>query len=83
MSALPITLGSAVQFMLADVILGPCPGCGLWQVDYTHDVADSYMKRMVKHVVRDNQPWYAVVEMVLADHVRECAPLRDELEDGW
>lgn len=66
-----------------DVVLGICPGCDLWQVDYTDVVAASYMRAHYGadgEVVVDPQPWADVIEALLEEHVAECHGLRELLD---
>jgi hypothetical protein len=53
------------------VCLGPCPGCGNWQVDYDPHLFVSYAQ-----CVR-------VVETVLREHLDECPHLQRLLGPGW
>ena len=64
----------------ADVVLGPCPGCWNWQLDYTYEAAGTYFgdKRAV-----DTSGFHLVVEGVLAEHLDECPELRDLIEVGF
>lgn len=55
-----------------DVILGPCPGCELWQVDYADDVTMLYATDV---------EWHEIVESVLTDHLVECVHLQRFVAD--
>lgn len=56
-----------------NVVLGPCPGCDLWQVDYTDAVQLSY----------GTYPAFCdALEGVLAEHLDECPELQLILEGG-
>ena len=50
------------------VVLGLCPGCQNWQVDYQPRSPDLELLSM--------EELYAVVEGVLAEHLAECPHLR-------
>lgn len=60
------------------VVLGPCPGCDDWQLDYTDEVAEEYQRPSWEDpntfTIRD---FRAVIEEVLAEHLAECPHLRD------
>jgi hypothetical protein len=58
----------------ATSILGPCPGCGSWQLDYTDAVAIEFF----------DCPggFHAVVEDALQEHFDACPQLREYL-DGF
>jgi hypothetical protein len=56
---------------VGDVILGPCPGCLLWQLDYTFAVASEWTRAI----------WHLVVERALEEHFADCAPLRELMDD--
>ena len=69
----------------ADVVLGPCPGCDSWQVDYTDEVAQTYVQVVYdpdEPLGRriDVQPFYDVIEDALREHAEECPHLRDLIE---
>ena len=51
----------------ADVTLGPCPGCELWQLDYTYEVAAQWQTPSL---------WHEAVEQILAEHLQECPHLQ-------
>lgn len=63
------------------VVLGPCPGCDDWQVDYTDEVRDSYSRPTIENpttfTVGD---FHQVIEDVLQEHLNECPHLRDLVE---
>lgn len=70
----------------ADVVIGLCPGCELWQVDYTTEVRESYIWWKhdrswppFKTPILDE--WHEVIETVLAEHVMECVHLQRVLVD--
>lgn len=50
-----------------DVVLGPCPGCELWQVDYTQQAAFSYGLGLT---------FRGVLERVIREHLQECVHLQ-------
>lgn len=52
------------------VVLGPCPGCWLWTVEYPREVATQYLP----------QEWNDEVERLLQEHLAECAGLREIVE---
>ena len=66
-----------------------CPGCDLWQIDYTDEVAQTYCQIEMVTIEElgsaepinlgptvDSSPWYALVESLLQDHYDECVHLR-------
>lgn len=55
----------------ADVVLGPCPGCLMWQLDYTQEVAQSLGLR----------GFHEFVDEVLGQHVLDCPDLVELLEE--
>lgn len=64
------------------VVLGPCPGCDEWQLDYTDEVANQYAK--VFHPPRpdlgiqvDMSEWHDLLEFILEEHAAECPHLQD------
>lgn len=78
----------------AEVVLGLCPGCELWQVDYTHEVQQQYvtLKRVPNGVVSSNaaamfsaepdlSEWYELIEDVMAEHLMQCPHLQRLLVD--
>jgi hypothetical protein len=60
-----------------EVVIGPCPGCQSWQVDYTHEVAAQFGEPSVE----STQPFADVVEDILAEHLAECPHLQLLLQD--
>lgn len=67
------------------VILGPCPGCDNWQVDYADDIATSYVEVRVNpegRIEPDPTPWFLALEGVLQEHLAECEPLRQIVAAG-
>lgn len=74
---------------VADVVLGLCPGCELWQVDYTNAVRDSYVwwqhQRNFKTGEVRSVPifdeWHELIEDLMAEHVLECVHLQRLLVD--
>ena len=69
-----------------DVILGPCPGCSLWQLDYTDDVvmANSTTSNVLEAdgsvtVVADLSGFEAMLEGILEEHLAECSGLQELL----
>jgi hypothetical protein len=73
------------------VILGPCPGCDAWQLDYSYSAAQTYcvLRRdepdefsWSSHLRVDSAPFYAVVEEILQEHLAECPHLQDLLEES-
>lgn len=86
--------GAAVSMMKAqrregqhaDVVLGPCPGCDAWQLDYTDAVAHEYMRlftppRPELGIQVDPTEWHELLESILAEHAAECPHLQDLLVD--
>lgn len=86
----PSIYGAAVSMMKsqrregqhADVVLGPCPGCDAWQVDYTDEVAHEYMRlytppRPELGIQVDPTEWHELLEFILAEHATECPHLQD------
>lgn len=66
----------------ADVVLGPCPGCDSWQVDYTDAAVEQFIQLVFDpdeplQMRVDMQPWHDVIEDVLFEHMTECPHLRD------
>lgn len=55
-----------------DVVLGPCPGCLNWQLDYTNAVAGAL----------GLDRFHEAVEQILQDHLAECPHLRLLLRDS-
>ena len=69
-----------VQRREADVVLGPCPGCDEWQLDYTDEVARQFVilrPSASGGVEADTTEWHAAVEHILQEHMLECPHLRD------
>ena len=58
-----------------DVILGLCPGCYAWQVDYTDLVVWSYCQG-------DLTKWHLIIEEVLTEHMYDCEHLQMALENS-
>lgn len=56
----------------AGVILGPCPGCEMWTVQYDRTVEMSY------DTARD---FADAIEEILADHLDECRGLQELIFD--
>lgn len=48
------------------VVIGPCPGCDIWTLQYDAALATSSSWDLSE-----------VVEGILADHLRECSGLRE------
>lgn len=69
-----------------NVVLGPCPGCDDWQVDYSNEVAESYtvvLGRAEDGGLRyTQQPFLNVLEFVLREHMHECPHLKDLVEEN-
>ena len=69
----------------ADGVLGPCPGCDAWQLDYTDEVAQRFVRLVPDesqpfgHRI-DTKPFYDVIEDALREHMAECPHLRDLVE---
>lgn len=76
-----------------DVVLGPCPGCQLWQLDYTYEAARTYTEILVDEVFEfgseepvafprvDSSGFHEAVEDALAEHLEECPHLQRALFD--
>lgn len=67
-------LMSAIEVDQGDervVILGPCPGCHSWQLDYTRSLCFGF----------EHPEWLTLIEGCLQDHHDECAGLRKILSD--
>lgn len=73
-------------------VLGPCPGCLSWQVEYTDEVVGQFATTEVlavsafagdteDYVSLDISPFYEVIEDVLAEHLDECVHLRRLIGD--
>ena len=56
------------------VILGPCPGCQLWQLEYDDQAALSYA--MITSTGIDLSAWHEAVESALQEHLDECLHLQ-------
>lgn len=61
------------------VALGPCPGCQLWQLEYTDAVAGQYA--MLTPTGLDLSAWYQVIEEALAEHLNECPHLQAIIDE--
>lgn len=59
-------------------VLGPCPGCDDWQLDYADTVVDQYAK--VTMTGSDLSEFFALIEAILQEHLAECPHLRDLVE---
>jgi len=79
----------AVERTKDHVVLGPCPGCTLWTLEYDDQTAQSYyMIRVVDIEVEpvgsfpeiDTSPFHEVIEDALREHLEECAGLQSLLE---
>ena len=73
-----------------DVVLGPCPGCQLWQLDYTYEVASSFTSvgfnpgeqlDYSEALTVDSSAFYEAVEDALHEHLNECPHLQRALFD--
>ena len=77
------------------VVLGPCPGCESWQLDYTREVASGFYEAVVDDLyeigfegpVASVQHWDSslfreVVEDLLQEHLAECPHLQLLLDQG-
>lgn len=64
-------------------VLGPCPGCDNWQVDYTNGALQPYVRSVLgaNGIEADMTDFYAVIEAVLQEHLDECPHLRDLVEE--
>lgn len=78
-----------VQEQQYEVVLGPCPGCQSWQIDYTSEAASSYAGWEMPEVhefgreeailldpVVDMRPFHEVIEDALREHLEECPHLQ-------
>ena len=55
----------------ADVVLGPCPGCDDWQLDYTYEAAATFASPL---------EFEMAVESILVEHASlQCPRLQDLL----
>lgn len=76
------------------VVIGPCPGCLSWQLDYTDAVAAEFSEIRMETVYEigseepvaqyptvDPAPWYAVLEETIKAHMDECPEL--QMIVGW
>ena len=59
------------------VIIGPCPGCQAWQVDY-----DLTLPEMVDYAF-DFAAFNEAVEFILVGHLVECVHLQAAIGAGW
>ena len=57
-----------------DVVLGPCPGCQLWQIDYSYRVAQEFIQMVDGSF--DVRPFHQAVEELLREHLDECPHLQ-------
>lgn len=57
-----------------DVVLGPCPGCELWQVDYSYKVAQEFIQMADGSF--DTSLFHEAVEELLREHLDECLHLQ-------
>lgn len=77
-----------------DVVLGPCPGCQLWQIDYTYQVARTYVdiemaetydfgseQPIMSSPIVNTARWHEVIEDALQEHLEECPHLQRALFD--
>lgn len=67
------------------VVLGPCPGCDSWQLDYTDDMAQEFAQLVPAPdepfgMRIDTKPFHDVIEDALREHMAECPHLRDLVE---
>lgn len=72
-------------------VLGPCPGCVNWTLEYAEDVEQQWSAvnlwrpgddPMIPVVaLADRSEWHAVVEAILRDHLDECPGLREIMFD--
>ena len=68
------------------VVLGPCPGCDSWQLDYTDEVAQQYARLLpgedgsLAGIRVDTRPFHDLIETILQEHAAECPHLRDLVE---
>lgn len=53
-------------------ILGPCPGCWNWTLDYSYALAETYADSQ-----GNLEAWYELLEAALREHYNECPALRD------
>lgn len=76
-----------------NVVLGLCPGCESWQLDYTDEVARQFVELVCEEVHEfgssepiplgftvDTSPFHAVVEAILQEHLAECPHLQMVLD---
>ena len=63
-----------------DVVLGPCPGCDNWQLDYTYEVMDEFLEP-TNHQSNSLtlRSFRAALEGILEEHLAECPHLKDLL----
>jgi len=76
-----------------DVVLGPCPGCQLWQLDYTYTAAQTYTSIRISEMFEfgssdpvtfpdiDISGFHEAVESALQEHLEECPHLQRALFD--
>ena len=64
-----------------DVVLGPCPGCDSWQLDYTYEAMDEFLTPIPDLATNSYtlRPFRAALEEILAEHLAECPHLKDLL----
>jgi hypothetical protein len=72
------------------VVLGPCPGCDAWQIDYTQRVVQEYVVMLedgtdpdtgLLRLKVDLSAFHNELEALLQEHVDECPHLRDLVEN--
>jgi hypothetical protein len=59
------------------VVLGPCPGCQAWQLDY--DLSTPLMA----DYAFDPQALQEAVESILVGHLVECVHLQRAIGNNW
>lgn len=68
------------------VVLGPCPGCDSWQLDYHDEVAQQFVRLLpgedgsLASIQIDTSPFHEVIEDALREHLTQCPHLRDLVE---
>lgn len=75
------------------VVLGPCPGCESWQLDYTYEAAAEFAVPVFEDLHEfgsaepvgsvaswDSRAFHEVVEDLLQEHLAECPHLQLLLE---
>lgn len=58
------------------VVLGPCPGCQSWQLDYDQIL-------VIGTWLGDHEAFTQAIETILVDHLVECVHLQRAIGNNW